>query len=111
MIDYRLALCYGIIVSVDKMQEFKETLTDDEFDEMMDNYSCCVNSWTGDDYFIGIIHVLSESETDFVYRVSNFSIPSDDDEDSINFKQFFDEHNLWELISWEPELLLINFCY
>lgn len=111
MIDYRLALCYGIIVSSDKMQEFKETLTDEEFDEMMDNYSCCINSWTGDDYFVGIIRVLSESETDFVYRVSNFSIPSDNDEDSINFKRFFEEHNLWKFICWEPELLLINFCF
>ena len=111
MVDYSLALCYGIIVSADKMQEFKEVLTDEEYDEGIDNYSRCINSWTGDDYFIGVMYNLSESETDLVYRVPTFSIPSDDDEDLIDFKRFFDEHNLWELIDWKPELLLINFCY
>lgn len=111
MVEYNLSLCYGIIVSSDKMQEIKEVLTDEEFDEVMDNYSCCINSWTGDDYFIGIMCNLRESETDSVYRVSTFSTPSDDDEDLIDFKRFFNEHNLWKFICWEPELLLINFCF
>lgn len=54
MIDFSLNLCYGIIVSADKMEEIKEVLTDEEYDEMMENYAYCINSWTGDDYFIGI---------------------------------------------------------
>ena len=37
MIDYSLAFCYGIVVSVDTMEEIKEVLTDEEYDEMMDN--------------------------------------------------------------------------
>lgn len=111
MIEYSLALCYGIIVSADKMEEIKEVLTDDAYDEMMDNHSRCINSWAGDDYFIGIIIDLAGSEIDSVYRVPDFTIPSDDDEDLIDFKRFFNEHNLWQFISWEPELLLINFCY
>ena len=111
MIDYSLSLCYGIVVSVDKMEEIKEILTDEEYDEVMDNYSRCINSWTGDDYFIGVMIELAESETDFVYHVSEFTIPSDNDEDLIDFKRFFNEHDLWKFIDWEPELLLINFCY
>ena len=111
MIDYSLALCYGIIVPFDKIQEFKEVLTNEEYDEIIDNYSRCINSWTGDDYFIGIMSYLSESETNFVYRISAFSAPSDNNEDLINFKQFFDKHNLWKFINWKPELLLINFCF
>lgn len=111
MVDYSLNLCYGIVVSVDKMQEIKEVLTGEEYDEVMDNYSRCINSWTGDDYFIGIMNELTESEIDFVCHVSKFAIPSDNDEDLISFKRFFSEHNLWELIDWKPELLLINFCF
>ena len=107
MVDYSLNLCYGIIVSADKMEEIKKVLTDEE----LDNYSRCINSWTGDDYFIGIMVELAESETDFVYHVSKFTIPSDDDEDLIDFKRFFDEHGLWKFIDWKPELLLINFCF
>ena len=109
MIDYSLNLCYGIIVSVDKMEEIKEVLTDEEYDEVMDNYSRCINSWTGDDYFIGIETKHFENETDFVCPVSTFTIPSDNDEDLIDFKRFFNEHNLWKFIDWKPELLLINF--
>lgn len=112
MVDYSLALCYGIVVSADKMEEIKEVLTDEEYDEVLDNYSRCIDSWTGGDYFIGIITELTESETSFVYHASKFIIPSDDDdEDLIDFKRFFSEHNLWRFIDWKPELLLINFCF
>lgn len=111
MVDYSLALYYGIIVSVDKMEELKEVLTDEEYDEIMDNYSRCINSWTGDDYFIGVITEFAENETNFVYHVSDFAVPSDDDEDLIDFKRFFSEHNLWKFIDWKPEILLINFCF
>ena len=111
MIEFNLALCYGIVVSANKMEEIEKALTDEEYDEMMDNYSRCINSWTGDDYFIGIVTKVLESETDFVYHVSEFTIPSDDDEDLIDFKRFFNEHNLWKFIDWKPELLLINFCF
>lgn len=111
MIDYSLELCYGIIVSVDKMEEIKDALTDEEYDELIDNYSLCVNSWIGDDYFIGIRTELAESETDLVYHISDFTVPSDDDEDLTDFKCFFSKHDLWKFIDWKPELLLINFCF
>ena len=111
MIDFSLNLCYGIVVSADKMEEIKKALTDEEYDEMIDNYSRCINSWTGDDYFIGIVTKVLESETDCIYSISNFTIPSDDDENLIDFKRFFDEHGLWKFIDWKPELLLINFCF
>ena len=111
MIDYSLALCYGIIVSAEKMEEIKEVLTDEEYDEVMENYSRCINSWTGDNYFIGVFDNLSETSVDNVYYVSDFFAPSDEDETFIDFKRFFDEHNLWEFIDWKPELMLINFCF
>lgn len=111
MIDFSLNLCYGIVVSADKMEEIKKALTDEEYDEMIDNYSRCINSWTGDDYFIGIVTKVLKSETSCIYSISNFTIPSDDDEDLIDFKRFFNEHDLWKFIDWKPELLLINFCF
>ena len=111
MIDYALALCYGIIVSRDKLEELQEKLTDDEYDEMLDNYAHCINSWTGDDYFIGITEYLTHETTDFVYSVSNLSTPTEDNEDLIGFKKFFNDHDLWKLIDWNPKLMLINFCY
>lgn len=111
MIDYSLVLCYGIVVSVDKMEEIKEVLTDEGYDELLDNYSRCINSWTGDDYFIGVMTELAESETSFVYYTSEFTVPSDNNKDLVNFKRFFNKHNLWELINWQPKLLLINFCF
>lgn len=110
MIEYSLSLCYGIIVPVDKMREIEQALTDEGYDEM-ENYSSCINNWVGDNYFIGIMTNLLGHEVDLVCRVSEFTIPSDDDEDLIKFKCFFSEHDLWKLIDWKPELLLINFCY
>lgn len=110
MVDYSLALCYGIIVSADVVREIEKVLTtSEEYDEAM-NYLHCINSWTGDDYLIGIESGLAE-KMDLVYDVSDFTIPSDDDEDLIGFKRFFNEHDLWKFIDWKPELLLINFCF
>jgi len=111
MIDYSLALCYGIIVSSDVMEEIKKVLTDKEYDELIDNYSRCINSWIGEDYFIGVSDDLSQTSIDNVYYVSNFVAPSDKDENFIDFKNFFDEHDLWKFIDWTPELMLINFCF
>ena len=111
MIEHKMSLCYGIIVSADKMQEIQEVLTNDECDELMDNYSRCVDSWTGDKYFIGIMSDLSESEANVISIAFASFTPPDDDEDLINFKHFFDEHDLWKFIDWKPELSLINFCY
>ncbi len=111
MIDYRMALCYGIIVSADKMREIEEALTDDECNELMDNYSRCIDSWTSEDYFIGVSDDLSRTSVDNVYYVSDFVAPSDKDENFIDFKNFFDEHDLWKFIDWTPELMLINFCF
>lgn len=111
MIDYSVALCYGIIVSSDIMEEIKKVLTDNEYDELIDNYSRCINSWIGEDYFIGVSDDLSQTSIDNVYYVSNFVAPSDKDENFIDFKNFFDEHDLWKFIDWTPELMLINFCF
>ncbi len=111
MIDYSLALCYGIIISNDKIKEIMEALTDEEYDEMIDNYARCINSWTGDDFFVGIINDLESAQTDFVYYVSDLSAPTDKNEDLINFTKFCNEHNLWKFINWKPKLMLINFCY
>lgn len=111
MIDYELALCYGIIVSDEKIKEIADVLTDEEYDTMIDWYSRCINSWVGGDYFVGVIKDIPETETDLVYRVSNLSAPTDDDKDLISFTRFFNEHDLWKFIDWKPELLIINFCY
>lgn len=111
MIEYELAFCYGIIVSPEKIEEITEYLPDNKFEEFVDRYSRCINSWIGEDWFIGIIKDLPETAIDSVYRVSALSIPTDDNKDLIRFKQFFDEHDLWSFIDWKPELLLINFCY
>ena len=109
MIDYNLALCYGIIVSDETIVEIAEVLTDEEYDELRDNYARPLNSWG--DNFVGIINDLAQTETDLVYDVSDLIAPTDDDEDLINFTRFFNEHGLWKFIDWKPKLLLINFYY
>lgn len=112
MIEYSLNLCYGIIITHDEMQKILEVLTNDEdYDDMIETYSRCVNGWIGERYFVGItINNLYNGDGDFVKPISDFSI-SVNDEDLIDFKRFFDEHDLWRFIDWKPQLMLINFCY
>ena len=101
MVDYSLNLCYGIIVSADKMKEIKKVLTDKEYDEMVNNYSRRISDWTDDDYFVGIMVKRDLEFDNFIYSISDFAIPSDDDRDLINFKHFFNEHGLWKFINWK----------
>ena len=44
MVDYDLALCYGIVVSDDKIQELKVGLTGEEYDEMIEKDSRYINN-------------------------------------------------------------------
>lgn len=112
MVDFSLNLCYGIVISEDKMEEIEEKLTDEQSDELNDNYARCINIWTGGDYFIGVSTFLDSNESSYVYPISSLSNPfNENNEELVNFKKFFTVNNLWSLIDWKPELLLINFCF
>ena len=93
MIEHDLALCYGIIVPADTVEEIEKNLTEDALVDFADLYSRSINSWIGDDYFVGIINSLEEQE-DFVYSVLDFTPPSEKDEIVIKFRDFFYKNNL-----------------
>ena len=105
IIKYNLCYCYGIIVSCDKIQEMKKTMSDEDSDMFADWWSRSVNEWINDDYFIGI---YSNINGDLIYPLSE--LPVLDNEEMIKFKQFFDKNNLWKFIDWKPEPMIINFC-
>lgn len=108
MVDYDLCYCYGIIVSCDKIQKMVEILPDEEADTLTDWWSRAVNGWIGEDYFIGIYTNVNDD----VCLLSKLPVlNSEDNEQLIKFKQFFDKNNLWKFIDWKPELMIINFCF
>ncbi len=111
MVDFSLNLCYGIVVPADKMEDIAEKLTDEQYDELMDNYARCINSWTGEDYFVGLSSFLNEDGIDFVYPITPHFLNPFTEKDLADFKNFFETHNLWNFIDWKPELMLINFCF
>lgn len=110
MVDFSLNLCYGIVVPADKMKDIEKKLTNEQYDELMDNYARCVNSWTGEDYFIGLSSFVSEDGIDFVYTITPHFLNPFTEKELSDFKKFFDTHNLWHFIDWKPTLMLINFC-
>lgn len=111
MVDFSLNLCYGIVIPEDKMEDIKENLTDEQSDELMDNYARCINSWTGGDYFVGLSSFLNEDGIDFVYPITPHFLNPFTEKELADFKNFFDTHDLWSFIDWKPELMLINFCF
>ena len=107
MVKYDLCYCYGIIVSCDKIQEMERAMSDENSDIFRDWWSRNIDDWTGDDCFIGIYSSINNN----IYPLSELPVlDNEDNEKMIKFKQFFDKNNLWELIDWKPELMLINFC-
>ena len=82
-------------------------MSDEDSDTFVDWWSRSVNAWINDDYFIGIYRSIDNN----IYPLSELPVlDNEDNEEMIKFKQFFDKNNLWKLIDWKPELMLINFC-
>lgn len=108
MVDYSLEFGYGIIIDSDTEKEIESKINEDFIiDEFTDSFCRLINSWIGGDYFLGVT-VRLNVETDNVYKIKDFKIPS---KEVHEFLKFFDTYNLWDCIKWKPQKYLINFCY
>lgn len=112
-VDYSLRLCYGVIIPEEVINKMYEVLED--FDDFYDNFINQIDSWTDEDWFIGVSKCINSDGDTFVQEVNKdfFEITKNP---SIlgnleKFSQFYDEHNLNEYFDWKPKLYLINFCY
>ena len=112
-IDYSLRLCYGVIIPEEVMNKMYEVLED--FDDFHDNFANQINSWTGEDWFIGISICINSDGDSFIKEIDEnfleFTKRVAIQKELENFIQFYDSHNLKEYFDWKPKLYLINFCY
>lgn len=112
-IDYSLRLCYGVIIPEEVMNKMYEVLED--FDDFHDNFANQIDSWTGEDWFIGISICINSDEDSFVKEIDEnfleFTKRVAIQKELENLIQFYNSHNLKEYFDWKPKLYLINFCY
>lgn len=112
-VDYRLELCYGVIVPDNVIEEFNLILED--FDVFYDNFANQIDSWTGGDWFIGVTTCINSNEDSFVKEVNenflDFTKHVAIQKELKSFIEFYNSHNLKEYFDWKPKLYLINFCY
>ena len=107
--ERELAIGYGIIISDDKVQDIDCYLDDDEIDALSDDgYLRCINSWIGDDYFLGVINYFGSTEEPIVL---NGKILTIDKKEIENFENFLSKQPWRKEICWEPETYLIEFIY
>lgn len=102
-----LAVGYGIVISIDKVEEIKETMNDEEYEEFLDcEHIVCLNSWIGDDYFLGVVNWLGSIENPL--PINDVTI---DTEEIKAFEDFLAKQPWRNLVAWEPETYLIEFVF
>lgn len=107
-----IVVCYGIIISIDKIEEIQETIEEEEYIDLMDNdWLRCINGWTGDDYFLGVqVSLNSDLETPLLLEDIDKLL-----DNSLKKLKTFEsilEKAPWKnLICWDPKKYLINFIY
>ena len=106
MVEYSIGVCYGIIISDEKLMSINELFpNDDVVDDFSDNYLREVNSWTGGDWFLGVYR-------DFSGNVINTSkILWYNDEALKELENKLRKYKIIDAIDWNPQKYIIQFCY
>lgn len=122
-VEYELNLCYGVILSERDGDELDKTLEEyllddpdkkqgEVYDDFHDLYFKYLNSWCGEERFLGIICYMPSTMIEGVYEVDGLRI-AEIQNDVKNFYCFLEKHNLADLVLkyfQDPKRYLINFC-
>ena len=121
MVDFGLAVGYGIVIDVEIWREMRAKIFDIFFNknpdhciELMDTlenrWSIRLDCWSNnDEYFLGaILHF--DAEDVFVQPVDSLNIDKRKINDFINFSK---ETGIFPIFKkdWKPELCLIHYCH
>lgn len=118
MVEYGIAIGYGIVVDNELMHNIYNHLDRsysdaekycDVIDTLRERWSLEIDSWCGNDTFLGVIHRL-DVEDSFVVRLGNYKVK----EEAIKeFLHFITDHGIYQVIAnhWQPEMCLIHYCH
>lgn len=105
-VDYRTAVGYGIVLTSAQAQDLVKDLPLTEQDDFFDEYCPYINSWTGEERFLGLVDDLGDEDCVFIDDLG-FS-----HEEIRQFEaKVIDGLHLRYRINWEPKLCVIRFCY
>ena len=121
MVDFDLAVGYGIVINVEVWREMRAKIFDTFFNknpdhciELMDTlenqWSIRLDSWSdNDEYFLGAIRHF-DTEDVFMRLVDSLNIDKREINDFINFSR---ETGIFSIFKkdWKPELCLIRYCH
>lgn len=118
MVEYGIAIGYGIIVDNEVMQNIYNHIemsypNPDKYNEVYDTFCDLWNleiDLCGDNkHFIGVYHNF-DAEDVFVKSLENYQFK---DSEINEFLHFVIDHGIYPVIAnlWKPELLLIHYCY
>lgn len=118
MVEYGIAIGYGIIVDSETMQNIYNHIemsypNSDKYDEVCDTFcdlwNLEIDSWGDIKHFIGVYHNF-DVEGVFVKSLENYQFK---DSEINEFLHFVIDHGIYPVIAnlWKPELLLIHYSY
>ena len=114
MVDYSLCVCYGFVVNGDTLDKIENRYDfNDEIEEFVEDYVRCVDSWTGDEYFIGLHDSILQDNEQMRFIDDGIDVsfePSEID----NFKNLLTKFKIAEIIGEDLakcRKMLIVFCY
>ena len=107
-IENKIGVGYGIITDYNTILKIKEEISDDEWDDLLDNEILVpLNSWICDDFFIGRFksyNCAAPIEIDDInLRISEFS--------QIRISKYIESQSWSKLIEWEPHEYLLQLIH
>lgn len=104
-IENYTAIGYGIIVDYNTILEIKAKISDEEWDNLLDEEILVpLNSWICDDFFIGRIKIY---DCDRPIKIDNISIRFSEFS-QIKISKYIESQPWSKLIKWEPHEYLLQ---
>lgn len=108
-IDFSFAIGYGVVIDKEDFGAVENIIEDiNDRDEWGDRWAKCLNCWTGDDYFVGVIY--SYDIEDGVISLSGKRIALNP-KDEQNFRDFYNKYHLENFFEWSPNPCAVIFVW
>lgn len=108
-VDISFGIGYGVVVERDVFLSIEEKILDDnDRDAWCDRWAQCINTWTGDDYFVGIVYTFDVDDAVVPLKGRRVAL---DPESLQEFLDFYNKYHLEEFFKWTPDPCAVIFTW
>ena len=106
-VEIDFAIGYGTTIEPDVFTSIEEMILDDDDRDMWcDRWAQCLNTWTGEDYFVGVIYWYDIEGGVISLSGKRATL---DPKDEQEFRDFYNKYHLEDFFEWSPHPCAVIF--